>query len=126
MRYYSVEFAAKALGCSPMTVRRALDAGHMASIEIIAPRSVMRGVSEFALGELARQRGVDLKMPVDAGKPRRKPARGERNGSAKLTASQADSIRRESAGGASYRTLGHRYGVSQTTIANIVKRKVWR
>lgn len=53
-------------------------------------------------------------------------ARGEQNGSAKLTADSVRAIReRYAAGGLSLRRLAHTYGVSHTTIGEIVRGEKW-
>ena len=50
--------------------------------------------------------------------------RGERNGFAKLTNLQADSIRRLYAGGGiSQAALGNRFGIDQTSVSRIILRK---
>jgi hypothetical protein len=54
-------------------------------------------------------------------------ARGERVGTAKLTAVQVAAIReRYAAGGVSTRTLAAEYGVSRTLLKLIVRGEVWR
>ncbi len=54
-------------------------------------------------------------------------ARGEANGSARLTRAEVIEIRRRyAAGGTTHRTLGVEYGVSRTTISYIVRRQCWR
>lgn len=51
---------------------------------------------------------------------------GERNGQARLTAEQVRQIRaRHAAGGVSYAALGAEYGVRDTAISRIVRRKRW-
>lgn len=50
-------------------------------------------------------------------------ARGERNGPAKLTESQVRAIRADARG---VRKLSKAYGVAQTTIGSIKKRKTWK
>ena len=52
--------------------------------------------------------------------------RGERNGHAKLTASQVSTIRLLMKHGAQGKELAVRYGVSRRTISNIVQRDSWR
>lgn len=57
---------------------------------------------------------------------RRVDNRGERSGSAKLTAAQVRTIRKTyESGGISQRELGARFGVSQSTINLIVTRRRW-
>lgn len=51
---------------------------------------------------------------------------GEDHPCAVLTWDKVDSIRDEYAKGASNRQLGRKYGVSQTNISAIVRRKTWR
>lgn len=61
--------------------------------------------------------------------PVRRPerlARGERNGSARLTTSRVRAIRCAAADGCALRQLAREHGVSQRAIQNIVRRKVWR
>lgn len=58
---------------------------------------------------------------------RMRPARGERNGSAKLTPTQVLEIRaRFAAGNVIHQVLADEYGVSQETIGSIVRRQSWR
>ena len=52
--------------------------------------------------------------------------RGEANGAAKLTASAVDEIRRLLAEGMTQRSVGERFGVSQSTISKIKMRKAWK
>lgn len=52
-------------------------------------------------------------------------ARGERHGSAKLTASVIAEARDLRAGGMSYRKLGERFGVSHTTIRDAIVGDTW-
>lgn len=61
-------------------------------------------------------------MRVYRGKNR---ARGERNGSAKLTEDKVREIRRRCACGVSIRTLAKEYGVSPSVISNVFTRKTW-
>jgi hypothetical protein len=53
-------------------------------------------------------------------------ARGERMSNSRLTSAQVTAIRAERAQGhATFRSLGKRYGVSESMIRKIVKRKAW-
>lgn len=53
--------------------------------------------------------------------------RGERHGRAKLSPESVIAIRRRSAtGDATFAALSREFGVSETTIADIVRRKIWR
>ena len=52
-------------------------------------------------------------------------ARGERNGSAKLTEASVLAIRREHAAGVSWRNLASAFNVAKGTIGFIVHRKTW-
>lgn len=58
-------------------------------------------------------------------KPETRPM-GEANGMAKLTEDQVREIRDHAASGASFKGLAREYGVSDTQISWIVKRKSWR
>jgi len=58
------------------------------------------------------------------GKGRSRSPRGAANGAAKLTRKQADSIRAQH-GAATYRALADAFGVSVTTIHNIMHGLVW-
>lgn len=53
-------------------------------------------------------------------------ARGSRSGTSKLTESQVVGIRRRAAAGELHRALAVDYGVSRTTITQIVNGKTWR
>jgi len=54
-------------------------------------------------------------------------ARKERSPSTKLTAADVAAIRAEYAnGGVGQRELAHRYGISQTSVGEIVRRQTWR
>lgn len=54
-------------------------------------------------------------------------ARGGRNGSAKIGALQVRAIRaRYAAGGVSQQALADEYGITQTAVSSIVKRKTWQ
>lgn len=52
-------------------------------------------------------------------------ARGERHGAAKLTNEQVLAIRALVARGAAQRAVGQQFGVSQTLVGQIARRKVW-
>lgn len=53
--------------------------------------------------------------------------KGERNAQAKLTGEQVQEIRSlYQAGGAGYKSLGKRFGVSWGTVRDIIKRRAWR
>ncbi len=51
---------------------------------------------------------------------------GSRNGSAQLTESDVVELRLLAAGGTKQSDLARRYGVSENTISNIVRRRKWR
>lgn len=51
---------------------------------------------------------------------------GEGNGSARLTAEQVSEMRSRHADGALQRELGEQFGVSQSTVSEIVNRKKWK
>jgi hypothetical protein len=53
-------------------------------------------------------------------------ARGVRNGNAKLTEAEASEIRGLCKEGLSQSHVGKQFGVSQTTISNIINNKTWR
>lgn len=54
-------------------------------------------------------------------------ARGERQGSAKLTEAETVAIRKEyAAGGTTQGALARRYGVGQVTISEVILGKTWR
>lgn len=54
---------------------------------------------------------------------RRREARGERHGQSKLTQAQVDEMR--SAVGLSQRALAARYGVTQQTVCDVLRRRLW-
>lgn len=51
--------------------------------------------------------------------------RGERNGRAKLTAADVETIRAQVAKGVSHRSLAEQYGVVRSTVSFLVKRQTW-
>jgi DNA invertase Pin-like site-specific DNA recombinase len=56
-----------------------------------------------------------------------KTAKGETNGFSKLTENEVKEIRRLHAiGNNSYRQLASRFGISFSTVGNVVTRKRWR
>lgn len=72
--------------------------------------------------------GTDYDNTMDAVAKGRKYipiAKGENHSQAKLTESQVLEIRTQ-AGTISQRLLGEKYGISQSVICNIIKRKIWR
>lgn len=58
-------------------------------------------------------------------KPDRRP-RGTRNGNAKLTEQTVKEIRARAAAGESKKALAREYGVSDTLIGMVAKRKIWK
>lgn len=52
-------------------------------------------------------------------------ARGERQGSAKLTAAVVRDIRKRAAAGETHRSIARVYGVSKTCVGEIVRRENW-
>ena len=76
-----------------------------------------------------QQKGRGRQVTGDQHWMRRSPGRfrGERNGNAKLTRPQVETIRRRYArGGISQPTLARKYGVTQGTIWYILSRTTWK
>jgi hypothetical protein len=62
----------------------------------------------------AKARGSGGRMP------------GSANPASKLTEEQVIALRSEAAAGASFRALGRSYGLNKKTVAQIVRREIWR
>jgi hypothetical protein len=60
-----------------------------------------------------------------AAKPRKGFARGERAGSAKLTAAAVADIRRQAALGQTISSLAREYGVARSSVRNVVEARTW-
>jgi len=58
--------------------------------------------------------------------PFRADSNGTNNGAAKLDDERVRQIRRDAAAGESHRSIGVRFGVSQTVVSDIVRRDRWR
>jgi hypothetical protein len=64
---------------------------------------------------------------TNKGRRRFNPSKGEKNGNVKLTEVQVKEIRAKYAkGGTSYRSLAKEYGLDNTTIGDIINRKLWK
>ena|SRR6185436_4498635 len=59
-------------------------------------------------------------------KDKGRSARGERHGSARLTADQVIEIRRRYSGGELQRELGMQFGITQAMVSAIIRRENWR
>lgn len=68
--------------------------------------------------------GTALENMAEA-RARGRTNRGERNGTAKLTATDVTEMRRLRAAGASYDELCDRYGVGKSTVSRIILRRAW-
>lgn len=89
--------------------------------------------SEYGVRKSAISRAVTgatwahLPSPVGEVRPPQRGTRGEKNKGAKLTWAKVAEIRqRYAAGGVTYGVLGREYGVDQSIIGDVVKRRTWK